>query len=380
MKPDTRGLGVRVGWIGTFDPSFSRNRKLARLMEIAGIYAETINVALWKGDRVRTARSGKLAVALRAVGVYPRLWWRVWRLSTPDLYLISYPGWIDVLMFAFVARLKRRPMVFDPFFLLHETMVEDRRMFTAHSLMGRLIARVDRWAIGLADGIIADTGAHLTYFESVSRGRLRKGAVLAVGANDDVFRPAGGTAAEKRTVLFYGSYVPLQGIRTIVEAAKELQAHNIRFTLIGDGQERVEIERHARELRAANVDFLDAVPLDRLPGYIADANICLGIFGNSAKADRVIPHKLYECLAIGRPVVTRASRAVQGTFREGELVTVPPANAGALAEAISDLFADRERREEIAAAGARAYRTRFHEQVLAASLRNTLVTWSGLRE
>ena len=43
------------------------------------------------------------------------------------------------------------------------------------------------------------------------------------------------------------------------------------------------------------------MPLEDLHGEICAAGICLGIFGTSAKADRVVPFKVFECLAMGRP-------------------------------------------------------------------------------
>ncbi len=39
-------------------------------------------------------------------------------------------------------------------------------------------------------------------------------------------------------VLFWGNYIPLQGIKYIILAAKELEKHSdICFTLIGKGQD-----------------------------------------------------------------------------------------------------------------------------------------------
>ncbi len=53
------------------------------------------------------------------------------------------------------------------------------------------------------------------------------------------------------------------------------------------------------------------VDYDTLHQHIADADVCLGIFGTSAKAANAIPNKAYQILAVGRPLVTRDSPAIR---------------------------------------------------------------------
>lgn len=366
---------LRAAWVGTFEPTFSRNQRLGRLLELAGVEVVTLRFDLWDQDRLGLARSGKLKVALRALLVYPRLLWRLWRQPPPDIYLVSYPGWFDVPFVAMIARLKKRPLVFDPFFLLHETAIEDRQMFETGSLVERVAGFIDRLSLRLADVVIADTEAHLRFYQQVKGGSSLNGGVLAVGADDAVFRPVASEVSDK-LVLFYGTFVPLQGIGTIIEAARLVQSDGIRFTIIGDGQERPLIENQLAEHAVTNVELLDPVPLADLPAYISRAGVCLGIFGASDKADRVIPHKVYECLAMGRPVITRSGSAIADAFSEDEVVSVPPADAAALAHAITSMARSPIRREAIAVAGALAYQTRFHEDVLSASLVGILTEWT----
>jgi glycosyltransferase involved in cell wall biosynthesis len=89
------------------------------------------------------------------------------------------------------------------------------------------------------------------------------------------------------------------------------------------------------------------------------------VFGDSDKAGRVVPHKLYESLAMGRPIVTRDGPGIRSLFSEGEVIMVPPADPVALADAIRALVDDTEHRERVAAAGHFAYQQRFHERRLA---------------
>ena len=112
-----------------------------------------------------------------------------------------------------------------------------------------------------------------------------------------------------------------------------------RFRLIGDGQERPAAERLAKELQLDNVDFVDAVSETELAGEIARASICLGVFGTTDKAQRVVANKVFQCAAAGRAVITADTPAIRTAFGDA-LVTVPVGDAAALADAVRGLRGD----------------------------------------
>ena len=359
---------MRITWAGTFDPAFGRNRKLARLLELVGADVEQVRFELWAEDRVEEARGGKLRAAVKIVLVLPRLFVALLRSPAPDLYLVSYPGWLDAPVVAAVARIRRRPVLFDPFISLYDTAVVDRRLFAERSLVARVARLLDRWSLRSADLVLADTQAHLDYFGELAGRHLRAGGVLPLGADDSGVAPVPDAAREERLVVFHGTFVPLQGVATIADAAYLLRDDGVRIRMIGDGQDRAVLDARIADLGLSDLDRVGLLPLAELPGEIARATVCLGIFGASDKAGRVVPNKLYECVAVGRPVVTREGPAISTMFSPEEIVTVPAGDPVALAEAIRRLVADPERRESVAAAGHDAYVRRFHEAPLAQRL------------
>ena len=359
---------MRVLWAGTYDPASSRNRKLGRLLEMLNAEVDEQHIRLWDDDRIGVAREGKGRAAMRMAFVYPRLAWSLLRAPAPDTYLVSYPGWFDVPLVALVARLRARPVLFDPFISLYDTIVSDRRMFADGSPIALLARSIDRWSLRLADLVLADTQPHLDFFDELAGGRIRAGGVLPLGADDAVFAPRPDATPRSDLVVFHGTFVPLQGLGTIAEAAATVGEHGVHVRIIGDGQDRDLLLDRLRERGASAVDWVGLVPLETVPEEIAVATVCLGVFGVSDKAGRVVPNKVYECLAVGRPVITRESPAITSMFGEDELVTVPPGDPAALAAAILDLVGDADRRASVAEAGRRAYRERFHEQVLAERL------------
>ena len=105
---------------------------------------------------------------LRALLGYPKLLIRLLMAPAPDLYLVSYPGWLDVPIVRLVASLKSKPLVFDPFLSLFDTMISDRGLHGATSMVARLAAAADRWSLRLSDFVIADTEPQLAFYRQMA--------------------------------------------------------------------------------------------------------------------------------------------------------------------------------------------------------------------
>lgn len=364
---------LRVCLAGSWDPEFGRNRILVRLLELAGCEVTTCRVDLWGKREDAVVRRGKLALLARAAVAAPTLAARFARSPRSDVAIVPYPGHFDVPLLAAVARLRRIPVVFDPFLSLFDTIVSDRALAGPRSALGRAARAADQLALRSADRVLADTSAHADYLAALSgvpRDRFR---VLEVGAQERVFSPRPDITPDPDLVLFYGTYIPLHGIDTIVRAAKALEPDGVRVRIIGTGQERARVDRLIAELAPTNIERVDGVSLDELPTEIARASVCLGIFGTSGKADRVVPNKVFECLAVGRPVITGDTAAMREAFTPREVVTVPVGDPDALAAAIRSIRDDPEERERVAAAGHARFQRDYGERALAERLRKHLV-------
>lgn len=155
------------------------------------------------------------------------------------------------------------------------------------------------------------------------------------------------------SVLFWGNYIPLQGTQYIIRAAASLcDRSRFRFTMIGDGQTHDETVTLARTLKAANVRFIGRLPIEELPRFIADADICLGIFGDTNKAARVIPNKAYETIAMRKPLISADTPAMRELFVDRQnILFCRRADSEDLADKIALLRADAALRERIAVGG-----------------------------
>jgi glycosyltransferase involved in cell wall biosynthesis len=255
---------------------------------------------------------------------------------------------------------------------LYDTLVQDRTLFSARSLLARFLFWLDSLSFRLADLLIADTQEEKEFFCTRFGLDEKQVVVLPVGAEDTIFRPIAPLPRERRfEVLFYGKFIPLHGIPYILEAAKLLEEEDLHFTLIGTGQLRQKMEEKARRLNLKNTDFSDWVPLEELPRYMARASVCLGIFDPGEKAGRVIPNKVYQALAMGKPVITGDSPATHSLL-DGAALLCPRGSAEELAAAIRHMKNDPYLQEELSRRGYDRFCEHFSSERIGTELREVL--------
>lgn len=139
--------------------------------------------------------------------------------------------------------------------------------------------------------------------------------------------------------LYSGNIANKQGIEILVEAARLLRhRRDLVFVICGEGPNRDNLERAAAGL--ANIVFRGLQPIDRLGDLLGLATIHL-LPQKASAADLVLPSKLTNMLASGRPVVATAQPGT-GLAREVEGcgIVTPPEDAAAFAEAIEALLDD----------------------------------------
>jgi glycosyltransferase involved in cell wall biosynthesis len=321
-----------------------------------------------------------LAALIRAGGVYPRLLIRALAAQPFDAVMISTGGFPDIVLGWLLARLTGTTLIFDPLYGLWETIVEDRRLVSERSVLSRAIWHFELLCWRLADVMFVDTHEHREYFARMFGLARRRMLVVPVGADETVFRPRPGGGHPGRgavgDVLFYGWMIPLHGAEHIVEAASQLRGQPIRLTLIGQGQTGRRVRELAEELACDNIDFVDYVPYADLPERIARADVCLGIFGRGVKCSRVVPNKVFQCLAMGKAVITGDTPAIRRAFKVGgELLTVPSGDSKALAEAIACLCREDAQRESLGRAGRKAFVERFSVKAISKILRQLECRW-----
>ncbi len=356
----------QIFYIGTYERDYPRNVLTIAALRRAGFLVRELHQPVWPADGDKSALVGSPAnlvrLASRFALAYLRLLPGIVRLrKAADLVVVGYIGQFDLMVLGPLLRLMSVPVLFDPLVTLTDTLIDDRQRVDAAGLKATVIRQIDRIALRSSDAVLTDTDENGDYLARIFGVPPERVHVVPVGADETVFksvtmssRPNRDTFDAALNVLFYGNMIPLQGVETIVRAAKLLDCREYHFTIIGSGQTLPEVQALARKLGVKNVEFVPPVPYAELPRRIAEADVVLGIFGGSDKASRVVPNKVYQSMAMGAAIVTRDSPSARRLLRHGEsALLVPPADPQALATAIESL-ADAEVRQRLGATRTRA--------------------------
>lgn len=168
----------------------------------------------------------------------------------------------------------------------------------------------------------------------------------------------------RKVALYSGNIANKQGIEVVIEAAR-LLAHrdDLAFVICGEGPNRARLADLAAGL--PNVLLKDLQPADRLGELLALAHVHL-LPQIAGAADLVLPSKLANMLASGRPVVaTAAAGTGLAEEVEGCGLVVPPGHAEALSDAIVELADDPAKAEALGQAGAARAAQRWSQQAVA---------------
>jgi glycosyltransferase involved in cell wall biosynthesis len=339
--PDVEASSLKVLHWGTYDLGKPRTRIMRAGLRASGTLLSDCHIAVWEGMEDKTQRVGfvrRLRHLIRWWGGYPVLVWRFLRAPRPDVVLTSFPGLVDTIVLAPFARLRRVPIVWDMFISTYDTLVFDRCLVQPASPAGRMLHWVEGLAVRCARLVLLDTGAHARRIERLFGLPEGKCRAVHVGAEVAHFQPcpAPQGGAGPLRVLFYGQFIPLHGIDTIITAARQMLNETVEWTVIGRGQEAPRIRAMLAETPLPKLRWIEWVNYEELRSWIAQADLCLGIFGRSDKAASVIPNKVFQIVAAGRPLVTRDSAAIRELLHHAPpcVYLVPPGDPDALAEAI----------------------------------------------
>jgi glycosyltransferase involved in cell wall biosynthesis len=149
-----------------------------------------------------------------------------------------------------------------------------------------------------------------------------------------------GFKSEDKVLFFMGWLYNFSGLTEVASELAKIQDPLIKLFIIGDGDafeslQKIKITKglDGRIVLAGRVDY------DLLPNYIAAADLCLlPAYNNDVMRD-IVPIKLYEYMAMGKPVISTKLPGVMAEFGEYNGVVYVDKPEDTLAKAI-EIFKD----------------------------------------
>ncbi|MFH1455601.1 MAG: glycosyltransferase [archaeon] len=364
---------MKVCYFGTYERSYSRNQTIINGLKHNNVTVYECHTDIWGKKEHKTDFNllGKMKFLLNSSISYTSLFFRYMFMPEHDVVIVGYPGQIDMFVAKFASFIRGKPLVFDAYLSLYDSMVNDRKVIKKNSFTGQALHFVDKYSCKLANKVLLDTNEHIKFFSKEFQIPKSKFDRVWIGANNRVFYPRNKRKFDKFTVLFHGKFIPLQGVPYIIEAAKELK--DVNFIIIGAGQSFDSIKKKVSNDKLKNIEFKGFLPTAEIADYLAKSHVGLGIFGDTEKARRVIPNKAYEILAMKVPLITGLSKAsLEGLEDSQNCLLCEMASPSSLASAILKLKKNENLRREIAERGYQTFMNNFAIDPLGLKVKNIL--------
>jgi glycosyltransferase involved in cell wall biosynthesis len=188
-----------------------------------------------------------------------------------------------------------------------------------------------------------------------------KVATIYNGADTDFWVPAEESGqlrarlglTDKFVVLYIGAHGISHALGRVLQAAEILKDRtDIEFVFVGEGAEKDALVRRAQENGLTNVQFSDPVSREGVQEYYAMANVCLVPLRDIPLFGTFIPSKMFEMMAMGRPIVASVRGESAEILRQsGAATVVEPEDSAAIARSILDLQSNKDRSDQMGARG-----------------------------
>lgn len=352
-----------------------RNRLYAR-EELDGIQV----VRVWtyitanEGFLKRSLDYISFAVAAVLAGLFTRRF---------DVVVGTSPQFFTACAAWFLGFLRRRPFVFELRDLWPESIRAVGVMKSGRVL--DLLEKVELFLYRRASAVVSVT--HAFKADLIRRGiGASKIHVVTNGADLTHFRPRPRDAvleaqlglAGKFVIGYVGTHGMAHALGTVLDAAKMVQnqakGDRLRFVLLGDGAQKSALKARAADMGLGSVIFIDTVPKAEVARYWSLLDVSIVHLKREPLFATVIPSKLFECMAMGIPVLHGvAGESAEIVLRDqvGEVFT--PEDAGELAVASQRLVDDPSALATMSANGVKAARA-YDRTVLAGRMLEILAS------
>jgi colanic acid biosynthesis glycosyl transferase WcaI len=337
---------------GIVHPDYRRRAIVRR--DVDG--ARTVYVWAWTSPRKtlwgRLAYYGSYAAMASAAGLLSR---------RPDVVLASSPPLPVGAVGAIVARRHGVPWIFDVRDLWPQAAVilgelqGDRGLALAEGLERRLYEAANA-IVTVTEPFrehIAARTSEPEKIELIPNGTTR---VWLDAGEREVDRASLGLPKDRFIWAYAGNVGLSYGLETALEAA-ELLSDGYQLLIIGEGPMRAGLLERARSLPPGLVAFRDLMPPEEAARHLRAADALL--VPHRQALDKVVTSKLFDCCAVGRPVIVAAEGEMRRLAAEADAALgVAAEDPEALAAAVRRLRKDPDLRARLSEHG-RAFAGRY---------------------
>lgn len=169
------------------------------------------------------------------------------------------------------------------------------------------------------------------------------------------------------TISYIGGFGQDRGLEISISAMPRIlqDVPHARLVLVGSGANEAQLRKMASKQKVAKeVEFTGQQPFNLVPSYIVASKICLIPHIASEHTNTTIPHKIFQCMAMRRPVVVSSAKPLERIVKEaGAGLVYPSADPAALAEAVITMYRDGTLAARLGEAGRKAVEEKYNWEI-----------------
>lgn len=294
-------------------------------------------------------------------------------LPSADIVISTSPQFFCGLAGLVIRRVKRAPWVLEIRDLWPESIITVGAM--RRSLLIRWLEQLEALAYRRADRIVALTDSFVPHICARAGNRSKVAVVKNAvdlrrfdpAVKSDVFTEEHGLDG-KFVAAYVGTHGMAHGLHTILDAARLLKHDpRIQFILVGDGAERCSLLKAKEEMGLENVTMIGQQPKEAMPAVWSATSASLILLRKNDLFKKVIPSKMFEAMAMCRPIILGVEGESRALLREaGAGIAITPECAEELAATVVRLADDPALVAALGACGREFVEANFDRRVLAA--------------
>jgi len=174
--------------------------------------------------------------------------------------------------------------------------------------------------------------------------------------------------------LYIGTHGLSQALTRILDSAQHLERYpDIQILFLGGGTEKQRLVRQAQEMGLKNVQFLDPVDKEMAKQFYALADVCLVPLRNIPLFDKFIPSKIFEMMAMARPIVASVRGEAAAILKQsGSAFVTEPEDSSGMAQAILQLYQGQNRARLMGEQGRKFVVDHYSRRTLATAYSNLI--------
>lgn len=237
----------------------------------------------------------------------------------PDLIILNYPSPYTGLLGFLEGKILNKPVVLDFNDLIAQYTITLLNL-KKNSLKAKSLMLIQQLLVKKAQMVIAPTLFIKKYAASLGLSEA-KTAIIPNGADTRNFDPQKYNMQQLKTnlgfkneklCLYSGRLDGWAGINLILTLSDMASNRklNVKFLLVGGGE--------SKTAKKENVIFLGEIPHEKIPATLAIADVILIPFPNDEVAHAASPLKLFEAMAMQKPIIASKVSGIQDVVQDGE--------------------------------------------------------------